>query len=104
LNKTIKPILKDQFVIVSMYVDDKTPLPESEHYYSEESQGKIKTVGNRWADYQIKQYKQISQPLYIVVDPKDDTDLTAPRGYDPSVEGYEAFLMKGLNRYHERRK
>ncbi len=104
LNKTIKPILKDQFVIVSMYVDDKTPLPESEHYYSEESQGKIKTVGNRWADYQIKKYKQISQPLYIVVDPKDDTDLTAPRGYDPSVEGYEAFLMKGLNRYHERRK
>jgi thiol:disulfide interchange protein DsbD len=104
LDKTILPTLQKEFVIISLYVDEKTLLPEEEQYYSEDSKGKIKTVGNKWADYQIKTYKQMSQPLYVVVDAADSSDLTAPRGYDPSVEGYEAFLMKGLNRYHERRK
>jgi thiol:disulfide interchange protein DsbD len=104
LNKQVKALLQNNFVIISMYVDDKTPLPEDEQYYSEASNGKIKTVGNKWADYQIKKYQQISQPLYVVVDPMDTTDLTAPRGYDSSIEGYEQFLIKGLNRYKERRK
>ncbi len=104
LDKTVKPLLKNEFVIVSLYVDDKEALPESQHYFSEESNGKIKTVGNKWGDYQIKKYKQLSQPLYVIVDPEDGADLTAPRGYDPSVEGYQEYLEKGLNRYKERRK
>lgn len=104
LEKTVKPLLQNDFVIVSLYVDDKESLPESEHYYSEESNGKIKTVGNKWGDYQIKRYKQLSQPLYVIIDPEDGTDLTAPRGYDSSVEGYREYLEKGLRRYHERRK
>jgi thiol:disulfide interchange protein DsbD len=104
LDKTVKPLLLKEFVIVSLYVDDKDPLPEDEQYYSEESNGKIKTVGNKWADYQIKKYKQISQPLYVIVDPVDGADLTAPRGYDSSVEGYRAYLEKGIKRFKERRK
>jgi thiol:disulfide interchange protein len=104
LDKLVKPLLLEEFVIVSLYVDDKDLLPESQQYYSEESNGKIKTVGNKWADYQIKRYKQISQPLYIVVDPMDGQDLTAPRGYDASVEGYQAFLLKAIQRYKDRRK
>jgi thiol:disulfide interchange protein DsbD len=100
----IKPLLLNEFVIVSLYVDDKERLPEDQQYYSEESNGKIKTVGNMWADYQIKKYKQISQPLYVVIDPIDGQDLTAPRGYDSSVEGYKEFLEKGIQRYLERRK
>ncbi len=104
LDKLVKPLLQEDFVIVSLYVDDKDLLPESEQYYSEESNGKIKTVGNKWADYQIKRYKQISQPLYIVLDATDGQDLTAPRGYDASIEGYQAFLLKAIQRYADRRK
>lgn len=103
LDKEILPTLQKEFVIVSLYVDDKQKLPESEQYYSEDSKGKIKTVGNKWADYQIKTYAQMSQPLYVVVDATDSTDLTAPRGYDPSVKGYIEFLELGLKRYRERR-
>lgn len=103
LDKEILPTLQKEFVIVSLYVDDKQKLPESEQYYSEDSKGKIKTVGNKWADYQIKTYAQMSQPLYVVVDATDSTDLTAPRGYDPSVKGYMEFLELGLKRYRERR-
>lgn len=104
LDKTVKPLLQNEFVIVSLYVDDKEALPENEHYYSEESNGKIKTVGNKWGDYQIKRYKQISQPLYVIIDPADGADLTAPRGYDSSIEGYREYLEKGIRRYQERRK
>lgn len=103
LDKTVKPLLLNEFIIVSLYVDDKDLLPEDEQYYSEESNGKIKTVGNKWADYQIKRYKQISQPLYVIVDPVDGADLTAPRGYDSSVEGYKEYLEKGIRRFKERR-
>lgn len=103
LDKTVKPLLVNEFVIVSLYVDDKDLLPEDQQYYSEESNGKIKTVGNKWADYQIKRYKQISQPLYIIVDPADGQDLTAPRGYNSSIEDYQEYLEKGLRRFHERR-
>jgi thiol:disulfide interchange protein DsbD len=85
-------------------VDDKDLLPEDEQYYSEESNGKIKTVGNKWADYQIKRYQQISQPLYVIIDPADGQDLTAPRGYNSSIEGYQEYLDKGIRRYQERRK
>jgi thiol:disulfide interchange protein DsbD len=104
LDKTVKPLILNEFVIVSLYVDDKERLPEDQQYYSEESNGEIKTVGNMWADYQIKNYKQISQPLYVIIDPVDGQDLTAPRGYDSSVEGYKEFLEKGIKRYLERRK
>lgn len=104
LDKTILPTLQKEFVIISLYVDDKELLPEDQQYYSEDSKGKIKTVGNKWADYQIKTYQQMSQPLYVIVDASDSTDLTAPRGYDPKVEGYLDFLMKGMKRYKERRK
>ena len=104
LDKLVKPLLQENFVIVSLYVDDKDLLPENEQYYSEESNGKIKTVGNKWADYQIKRYKQISQPLYIVLDATDGQDLTAPRGYDASIEGYQVFLLKAIQRYEDRRK
>jgi thiol:disulfide interchange protein DsbD len=104
LDKMVKPMLMNDFVIVSLYVDDKDLLPEDQQYYSEESNGKIKTVGNKWADYQIKRYKQISQPLYVIIDPTDGQDLTAPRGYDSSIEGYKEYLEKGIRRYQERRK
>lgn len=104
LDKTILPTLQKEFVIISLYVDEKTLLPEEEQYYSEDSKGKIKTVGNKWADYQIKTYKQMSQPLYVIVDASDSTDLTAPRGYDPSVSGYKEYLLKGIQRYKDRRK
>lgn len=97
-NEAIRPMLLNDFVIISLYVDDKTKLPESEWKYSEVLEQKIKTVGNKWGDYQIRKYGQISQPLYVITD-EEGNDLTKAIGYTPDIQKYAGFLKEGKNKY-----
>ncbi len=97
LNEAVHPILKDEVILVSLYVDDRAKLPKSEWKYSKAIQGMIKTVGNKWSDYQVTHYGQLSQPLYVMVD-ADGNDLTEPIGYEPNVEVYKRFLKGGLKK------
>jgi thiol:disulfide interchange protein len=98
-NDEIRPILQKQMVIVSLYCDDREELPASEVKYSDAIKGKIKTVGNKWSDLQIRKYKKIAQPLYIVSD-WEGNDLTEAIGYTPDIEQYRAFLQKGIKAYN----
>jgi hypothetical protein len=59
---------------------------------------KIRTIGQKWTDFQIANFDQNSQPLYVIVSP-DERVLTTPRGYDPDSKGYESFLECGLNTF-----
>ena len=97
LNEAVHPILKDKVVIVSLYVDDREQLPKSQWKYSKAIQGIIKTVGNKWSDYQVTHYGQLSQPLYVMID-SEGNDLTEAIGYEPNVEVYKRFLMKGIKK------
>jgi thiol:disulfide interchange protein len=94
MHDKVRPILQKDFVIISLYCDDRTEVPKSEQVYSDALKGKIKNIGNKWSAYQIEKYEQLSQPLYIVQD-LDGNDLSAPRGYDSSVDGYVEFLKAG---------
>ena len=94
----IAPLLKDKMVIASLYVDDREELPKKDWKYSKAIQGTIKTVGNKWSDYQVTHYGQLSQPLYVMINEKGE-DLTDPIGYEPSISNYKNFLMKGLNKF-----
>jgi len=97
-NDKIRSVLQNEMVIASLYCDDREKLPESEHVYSEYIDGKIKTVGNKWSDFQIRKYGQISQPLYIMTH-WDGTDLSKPLGYEPNIDKYLSFLRKGIDNY-----
>ncbi len=97
-NDKVRSILQEQMVIISLYCDDKELLPESEQVFSKELNGKMKNIGNKWSEYQIKKYGQLSQPLYIIQD-VNGNDLSDPRGYDPSVEDYQKFLTKGIAKF-----
>jgi thiol:disulfide interchange protein DsbD len=81
-----------------LYCDDREALPKEEQVFSKELNGTLKNVGNKWSEYQIKKYGQLSQPLYIIQD-VNGNDLSDPRGYDPSVDGYEKFLQKGISKF-----
>lgn len=100
-NQEISPTLKNDMVIVSLYCDDRELLPEDEWVYSDILKGKIKTVGNKWSDYQIKKYGQISQPLYIITD-TDGKDLSDPIGYTPDIKEYKSFLETGIERFNKK--
>lgn len=96
-NDEIRPLLQKQFVIVSLYVDDRTPLPANEVRVSKLS-GTIKTVGNKWADLEMQKYGSFQQPLYVVID-HEGNDLTEAIGYTPDVKAYKKFLESGMTRF-----
>ncbi len=93
--------LSEQYVLISLYVDDKTPLPESEQFISPTSGRKIRSTGNKWSDFQARVFQTNSQPYYVLLDNKGKL-LAEPRGYTPDVKAYAAFLDEGTCRYNKR--
>ena len=92
--------LSEEFVIISLYVDDKTLLQENEQYVAASGK-KIRTTGNKWSDMQRTQYETNSQPYYILLD-NNGKILAQPRGYTPDVDTYAKFLDEGLCRFEKR--
>jgi len=96
-------ILKEDFVMVALYVDDRTELPESD-WYTSDYDGKVKkTIGRQNADYQIKKYNNNAQPYYVILD-NDENVVINPRAYDLSVEGFAAFLEEAKTRFKSGKK
>jgi thiol:disulfide interchange protein DsbD len=91
----ILAVLKEQVVLISLYVDDKRELPKSAQYISKETGKEILTIGNKWSDYQITRYKNNAQPYYIVLD-SDGQDISKPIGYTPDAEAYKKWLEEGI--------
>lgn len=91
-------VLKNEVVLISLYVDDKKELPENEQYVSETTGKKIKTVGNKWSDLQIKTYKANAQPFYVIVD-QNSANLTEPSAYNPDIEDYYNWLNTGIKNF-----
>ena len=97
-DEIIRKKINDDFVLISLYVDDKITLDSM--LLSSVTNQRIRTVGQKWSDFQVVNFQQNSQPLYVIVSP-DEKVLTTPRGYDPDVKGYETFLECGLNTFKE---
>jgi len=91
----ILQVLKNDIVLVSLYVDDKRALPENEQFISETTGKKIKTIGNKWSDFQIKEYKANAQPYYVLLD-KNGNNLNKYSAYDPNIESYLKWLKEGI--------
>ena len=94
--------LLKEYVIVSLYVDDRTTLPEN-MWYRSDYDGKLKkTIGRQNADLQISQYQNNAQPFYVLLDTKEQT-LQDPKGYDLNIENYINYLQSGLDEFEKRR-
>ncbi len=93
--------LREDYVLISLYVDDKKALPQSEQFVSTLSGKEIKTTGNKWSDFQASKYNTNSQPYYVLLDNKGNI-LAHPRGYTPDIQTYANYLDEGLCRYKKR--
>ncbi|MEN2402523.1 cytochrome c biogenesis protein CcdA [Flavobacterium sp. MC2016-06] len=91
-------VLKNDLVLISLYVDDKKELAENEQYVSETTGKKIKTIGNKWSDLQIKTYKANAQPFYVLVD-HNSANLAEPSAYNPDIENYYNWLNSGIKNF-----
>lgn len=92
--------LQNDFVVVALYVDDKTELPESQWYTSPYDSKTKKTIGKQNADLQITNLENNAQPFYVLVG-KDERVLAWPYGYDRSPEKFVQFLESGKKKYKE---
>lgn len=100
-DEEVKRILEEDFVLVSLYVDDKVELPlDQQGVFEFEADGKskkkkIKTIGNKWATFQTHVFNNNSQPYYVMLTP-DGELMGNPVGYTPDVETYKEYLKCGL--------
>lgn len=90
--------LQNDFVLVALYVDDKTELPEADWYTSTYDQKVKKTIGAQNADLQITKYNNNAQPHYCLVK-SDGTLLVPPKNYDRNVANFVAFLDSGKAKF-----
>ncbi len=92
-------ILKEEVVLISLYVDDKRPLPADEVVDSKLNPGKkLKYIGQKWSELQTIKYKANTQPLYVLMG-HDEANLIAPVAYTPDVDVYYNWLLKGVESF-----
>ena len=94
----ILELLKNDIVLISLYVDDKRPLPDGEVITSEISGKKLRYVGQKWSEFQILRYKANAQPFYVLMD-HEENDLIEPVGYMPDIDQYYNWLQKGVGAF-----
>ena len=99
-NQVRNHIDKD-YVLISLYVDDKTPLPEMIEVQENGKTTKLRTVGDRWSYLQRTKFGANAQPFYVLLDGNGDP-LTASRSYDENVGAYLQFLQTGLKNFADR--
>ncbi|RXF70023.1 protein-disulfide reductase DsbD family protein [Arcticibacter tournemirensis] len=94
-DKQVFSRLQNDFVLIQLYVDDKGELPAEEQYVSKFSGKKIKTIGNKWSDFQASKFNANSQPFYVLLDHSGKV-LVPPVGADYDPASYLKFLDSGL--------
>ena len=92
--------LQNNFVVVALYVDDKTELPEGQWYTSKYDNKVKKTIGKQNADLQITNLNNNAQPFYVLLG-KDERVLVSPYGYDKSVPAFVKFLDSATEKFKE---
>lgn len=96
----IYPMLKNEYVLISLYVDDRKELPDSEKFDFKYDSGRIKaieTVGQKWGTFQTINFNAASQPYYVLLSPNLEILNDAVQYVDKDV--YEMWLRSGLEKY-----
>ncbi len=104
---SILKYLKGDYVVVSLYVDDEKRLfPDDNIKYTLDAHtgDKLRTLGSKWASFQINNFGVASQPYYVLMDNDGKTLLTRPTAYTPDVMEYEQFLNCGLQAFRDKQK
>ena len=94
----VAKLLKEEFIMAELFVDDKTELPANEQFVSKYSGKKIKTIGNKNSDFQASAFDSNSQPLYVIVD-ASGTVLVPKTGANYNIAEYTAILQSGIDAF-----
>ncbi|MBP5339088.1 MAG: thioredoxin family protein [Prevotella sp.] len=96
----VRDLINNRYVLISLFVDDKTPLPEPIEVTENGTTRKLRTVGDKWSYLQRTKIGANTQPFYVLLDPDTGKPLNGLRSYDEDIAAYVDFLQKGLDNYH----
>lgn len=100
-NDQVLNALKNEVVLISLYVDDKRKLEDDEVIESKLKPGKkLKYIGQKWSEFQTIRYKTNTQPFYALID-NDEKNLVPPVGYTPDAVEYFEWIKEGLSNYEK---
>ncbi|MBZ9630563.1 thioredoxin family protein [Salegentibacter sp. LM13S] len=102
-NPDVFDVLNDEYILISLYVDDRKELTEDEQFNYLKPKGGIKpieTIGDKWATFQTLNFKNNSQPFYVLLDNEVNL-LNEPVGYTPNEAEYLSWLKEGLAKFRE---
>jgi len=97
-DKEVLSRLSNDYVVIQLYVDDKTDLATAEQTVSKYSGKKIQTIGNKWSDLQASRFNANSQPFYVLLDTKGNL-LVQPQGADYDPVSFAKYLDSGLEAF-----
>jgi thiol:disulfide interchange protein len=97
----VKSYLVDNYIVASLYVDEQKELPVSEQFMSPYLKRMAVTVGDKWFDLALRNFKAASQPYYVLIDPINQRILNTPKAYTPDASEYAKFLKCGLSNFEE---
>lgn len=99
-DKGVLTILKNEVVLISLYVDDKRELPKNEQSVSKTTGSTIVTIGDKWADFMISKYKTNTQPLYVLTDLEGASlNTSQPTISFVGISEYESWLKNGISNF-----
>jgi thiol:disulfide interchange protein DsbD len=104
-DKGVDSLMRTKFVVVSLYVDEKTKLPATEQTVFKTSSGNEKsiiTVGDRWATFQTENFGATSQPQYAIIN-ADEVALTKTKFYTPDPAAFTEWLKCGLDAFEKKK-
>ena len=87
--------MDDEYVVISLWVDDKTPLPAPIEVEEGGETRRLRTIGDKWSYLQRSKFGANAQPFYVLVN-ADGHPLAAPYSYNEDVEAFKQFLKMGL--------
>jgi thiol:disulfide interchange protein DsbD len=99
-DKAVLPLIRDKFVLIQLYVDDKTGLPATEQYSSAFSKRQVTNIGALNSDIQASKFNSNSQPDYVLLDDAGQL-LVPPRGAVYDATAYAQYLNSGLTEFNK---
>ena len=100
-DKEVLRRLREDYVLISLYVDDKTELSQEEKYNSAFSGKKVSSIGQKWSDFQASKFGTNSQPYYVIAD-HDGTAIVTPQSFNLDVNNYIKFLESGKTAFEKK--
>ena len=92
----VADILNNKYILISLYVDDKTPLTSPIEVEENGQKRTLRTVGDKWSYLQRVKFGANAQPFYVLLN-EEGHPLAGSRSYDEDIQGYIEFLQKGIS-------